>query len=608
MVKKSQIYAEIQGFSPKRNLAVWSCLRAWCVLLIMTSCSHDIYAQSSGKQKPSSLQRQRSTIASYRLRSVILDLAKPFDSLYLPQYRFLSFLGESRPALENVRIVRSPQIAWQDDEDITEYDIADDLTLLGSLKMFQAPTHALHYEIDHAQQGRVNARLTARTLPLIQPSIHLESGGGITESGMMVLADRTALLGPQTPLSLSALLLNRSEYTLGWQGELHAQLFFSPTSPLFASGNIMAHRLTSGWEIGIGTERDASTHSSQFMADAHVRREQGAQFILTNTGMTSQPFVRSTIAEIGYVRGSYRSNEFFLTGSVRWNSTDLLPTSFYSILDNTKHVMLGIQSISPAFDIVSESLEKVTRYTVEQPRLMTSLGTWIGHISNSRSSVSNGIQDMLYVGASLGVLTYSYTGGIRSSLHLETSVGSGFRFPVTAQFTAWVADVRAHIIGDGGWRYGLRYRHTLTGQWTRFRQLMIDHTAGLRGYSANALAGDNRLLFNTDLETPRLVGTAQLGLSCALFADAGYGVRTETALAETRKTANDAFDVVYGVGLRLRFPSLIGTQSVLRVDIPYNNREGRFSQVVLSLQEAIPLLTRLLPALPRIVGSDIERE
>lgn len=598
MVNKPPIYVEFHVFWAKiRCFVCLSFFQTLCIIVLLT-------------QTYILLHTQTEPFIRLRLRSVHHLIDPPFDSLYLPQYRIFSFLGQTYfPSSGGLRHLIPNISGLRNNEDITVADIEDELSLLTSMNLLHSTAlSSPRLAVQYNSTNRSTGTLLTRSLPLLRPMGIVESGGGITQSGFSAEAERVSWFGTELPVSFRSGIYYRTEHAIGWQGDIDAQWFLGGQTAWFAQTSFMAHRFRTISTIGIGTSLTAIPRTSRIgTMDLRYTFDNGVQFIRTNDDITPYDYARRTFSANGSVRGSYRGSEFFLTGSVYRNTTDHLPAEYFSIADNTQSVMIGVQSISPQYESAHESTNTGTEYMLTPHPLILSMSGWFGHISNSRTDTQNQVDNMLYVGSMMSCLYR------KESLYGEwfaygmMALGSGFRFPVTAQYTAWTADMRL-LFTTHQWRTTLRYTHMITGQWARFRQMILDNEAGLRGFSANGFAGDDRLLFSADIETPRVAGTSVVGLSLAVFADAGAVSRSTGRPLSLRFTGTEHLSGVVGMGLRLRYPSLLGGESVIRIDIPYHTRDRQFTQIVLSLSEAIPFLTRLRYTVPNIIGSGIDVE
>ena len=156
--------------------------------------------------------------------------------------------------------------------------------------------------------------------------------------------------------------------------------------------------------------------------------------------------------------------------------------------------------------------------------------------------------------------------------------GSGIR-PGRARYTAVESHVLTHYRITPRLTLAAQLRQHTVWNWDAFHQLILDNDAGLRGYRANMLTGDNRIVTNTELRWMTDWRLWILGFSGVLFHDAGTVWDQGDDLRSVRVHHS------IGTGIRIHNLKASGEDTTFRFDVAYNVDERRFSGLLFSVRQ-----------------------
>ncbi len=147
-----------------------------------------------------------------------------------------------------------------------------------------------------------------------------------------------------------------------------------------------------------------------------------------------------------------------------------------------------------------------------------------------------------------------------------------------------------------------RIRQQTVWNWNARRQLILDFGTGLRGYRANAYAGDNRIIANTELRFFPDIKLWIFRLSGVAFWDAGTVWEQNIDLGKTQWK--------HSAGLGIRFFNMKGTgsESVFRLDFAFNFDKGKFGEIIFTTGQLFSIYENCDFELPQILGTEFDYE
>ena len=147
-----------------------------------------------------------------------------------------------------------------------------------------------------------------------------------------------------------------------------------------------------------------------------------------------------------------------------------------------------------------------------------------------------------------------------------------------------------------------RFCQQTVWNWNAYRQLVLDNDAGLRGYTANRLSGDNRIVGNIELRTFPNINLWILRFGPTLFFDVGTVWNKGIDIDKTRWHSS------IGAGLRIFNMKSEGKSGVIRIDVAYNFDERKFAEIILTSDQLFSVFKQHIFNLPEVFGMEFDYE
>lgn len=416
----------------------------------------------------------------------------------------------------------------------------------------------------------------------LRPAILFGLGGGIANVGAKV--DEINLAGTATFAQVSALY--RSENDIGWEGLAavgQRRLFRSEFGIL---GSLLANRFRT--DAAISFYKPYRTMATPWAMSVFGVNSFGRDFLYRGDSAFTLPFTqRSVESWVSVARGS-GSDRLFFTVLGEVNATDRSIASSRQAFDNTARVLVAFSSISQRFTRTA-FLDGFETEDVQT-------GGWGSAILGRIFAQDDSSSSMWYIGAQ-GERSIQLT----PDIYLFGRIGGGSGImPGRAAYTS------VESYGLGHWRFSpalllaARFRQQTVWNWNAYHQLVLDNDAGLRGYQANALTGDNRLVTNVELRWMPGWKLWILGFSGVVFHDAGAVWDQGTELTKVRMHHS------VGTGIRIHNLKASGEDTTFRFDFAYNADEGRFGGIIFSVRQLFSAFGSHSFRPPTPFGADID--
>ena len=395
----------------------------------------------------------------------------------------------------------------------------------------------------------------------LRPAVLFGLGGGIANVGAKV--DEVNLAGTATYVLGSGLY--RTENDIGAEGMFavgQRRLF---RSELGTYGSVLTNRFRTDQVLQV--YKPFRTMATPWAMAITGVRSFGRDFLYSGEGLTLLPFQQQTIRGwASYAKGVNEARQF-ATIHVDHNATERTVAASREAFDNTTRMLVSFSSIAQQFQRTS----MLDGFETEDVQI----GGW-GSAIIGRILIPDSLGgSMWYIGAEGEQSAY-----LAPELYVfgRLGGGSGIR-PGRARYTA----VESHLLTH----YRITPRLTLAAQlrqhtvwnWDAFHQLILDNDAGLRGYRANMLTGDNRIVTNAELRWMTDWRLWILGFSGVLFHDAGTVWNQGDDLRSVRVHHS------IGTGIRIHNLKASGEDTTFRFDVAYNVDERRFSGLLFSVRQ-----------------------
>lgn len=395
----------------------------------------------------------------------------------------------------------------------------------------------------------------------LRPAILVGLGGGIANIGAKV--DEVNLAGTATYLLGSGLY--RTENDIGAEG-----MFALGQRRLFRSefgiyGSILANRFRT--DQALQFYKPFRTMATPWAMAITGVRSFGRDFLYSGDMPTLLPFQQQTLRGwVSYAKGVNASRQF-ATLHVDHNRTQRTVPQSREAFDNTTRMLVSFSSIAQQFRRTS----MLDGFETEDVQI----GGWGSAIVGRVMMPDSLGGSMWYIGAEGEQSAY-----VSPDLYVFGRIGggSGIR-PGRARYTAVESHLLTHYRITPTLTLAAQLRQETVWNWDAFHQLVLDNDAGLRGYRANRLTGDNRIVTNTELRWMTDWRLWILGFSGVVFHDAGTVWNQGDNLASVRLHHS------IGGGIRIHNLKASGEDTTFRFDVAYNVDERRFSGLLFSMRQ-----------------------
>lgn len=473
-------------------------------------------------------------------------------------------------------------------EDEFRFEEGDDLdttALLETERILRRMGLFANVRVTYKQVGRDSADIEVITQDRwsLRPALLFGTGGGVTSLGGKL--EEVNLFGTATQAMVYGLY--RTENDIGWEGmaQITQRRLFRSEVNLVAALKANRFRtdqtlqfskpyrtMNTPWAFGLG---GWNAFGSDFFYD----------------GSNSQPALlpfhnREYVGWISQASGE--RDWLFTSASVRISDVDRGVSTSRQAFDNTGHFLVAFSSIAQSFRR-SQFLNGYETEDVQE-------GAWGSAIIGRIFSLGNGGQTMWYLGAQAEQSRY-----VTSDLYLFGHVSAGTGFGTNKALYTYL-----EISGLGHWRVSDnvvvagRVRSQTAWNWSAFRQLVLDYESGLRGYQANGLSGDNRIVTNTELRWFPGWTAWIFGFSGVAFYDAGTVWNQGVGLQAVR------FHNAVGLGFRLHNLKASGEDAVFRFDFAYNMDTRSFSGLIFTVSQMFSAFGSHQYRPPDELGADLD--
>ena len=417
----------------------------------------------------------------------------------------------------------------------------------------------------------------------LRPAALLGTGGGITNIGAKL--EEINLFGNGTQAMVYGLY--RTENNIGWEGmaQLTQRRLFG--SEINVLGALRANSVRTDQMLQV--TQPYRTMSTPWAFSVGVWNAFGSDFDYRSDAAqrTLLPFHDREV--VGWLsQASGERDRLFTSVSVRLSDVQRVVPSSRQAFDNTGHVLVAFSSITQSYHR-SQFLDGYETEDVPE-------GAWGSAIIGRVFSLGNGGQTLWYLGGQAEQSRY-----VAPSLYLHGRIQAGTGFgDRRARYTYLEINGLGHLKFSEHFVATARIRSQTAWNWTAFRQLVLDFENGLRGYVANGISGENRIITNSELRWFPGWRTWILGWSAVAFYDNGTVWGQGDALSSTR------FHHAIGLGLRIHNLKAAGDDAVFRFDLAYNMDTGKIAGLIFNVNQAFSAFSSHKYRAPDVLGRDID--
>jgi outer membrane protein assembly factor BamA len=447
-------------------------------------------------------------------------------------------------------------------------------------------------ELDSVAEGTYDAYIVTKDRWSLYPKPLLGSGGGDWRAGVGI--DEFNLFGTGT--SVIGDLLYRNENNIGWQGELtvHQARLFRSEIGVTAYMKYNKYRT----EQFLSFEKQYRTLETPSSYGISATNNYGDVFRYIGDSQYETMNTTERRLTAFYSHGWKRQNRYFATALLQLEDIDRPAPTDMRAFDNCGRFLVQFSStfhqyakIRNVYNYLEDDIESggYGRVIIGQTFPMK---------PNSDITKQKG-ESIYYVG---GEGEQSYYNG-KFYVFVGIRGASGFQNGF-AKFTYQGSDVKSFYQFSPLFTLGYNMRQQTVWNWHlgrhRDRQLILDAETGLRGYEANGLKGDNRIISSLEARFFPKLTLWVLDVSGVAFWDAGTVWQEGVDLVKT-KWHHSA-----GLGLRLHFSKSANPSHTSRIDVAYNFDEGRVGSVMFTSKQYIDLYAKHDWRKPKLFGLEYD--
>lgn len=518
-----------------------------------------------------------SSASDIRVGNIYIERQDVFESND-PDWFFLSPLMNSLHTRTYEYIIRD-ELLFKENE-MTDYDyLMETERNIRSIGLFTS----VILEVDSIGFNSYDVYITTKDRWSTYPALLFGTGGGEINYGGRLEEHNFAGTGTY----IGAEALYRSVNDIGWQGNItlsQRRLFRSEIGGIFS---LTANQYRTDQYAYLA--KPFRTLDTKYSYGVAFSNSFGSNFIFnTDEDPILDPFhIQKGVFH--FSRSWMRHDRIFAGVGVELDKTDRGLLGVRQAYDNSGKILLQFSSVSQDYYSVS----KINYYNIEDMPVGGYGSATLGKVI----SLGDDGENLFYVGAQGEISHY------KNNLYLFGKMTGATSFKRSAARytyqdfigTAFYKISDAVILTSRVWQQA-------TWNWFAFRQLILDNERGLRGYKANDLVGDNRLISNTELRWFPDVPVWIFNFSGAIFYDIGAVWKRETAIFDSK------FHSSVGAGIRFHFTKSASPSHTFRVDFAYNMDEKKFGGIIFSTRQLFSAFGTHDFQLPSIFGREIDLE
>lgn len=439
---------------------------------------------------------------------------------------------------------------------------------------------------DTVVNGQADIQITTQDRSSFNPAVIFNTGGGIATYGGQL--EEYNVLGTGSTLAVKGIYRTENEIGLEGTFEGHWRRVFR--SLVDVGGTILANRVRTRQEVTVA--QPYRWFSTPYAYSVQLLNEFGSDFKYSNDGQPPALLPFHSRELYGWISQSYGlRDQLYSNLSIRLSDVSrALPTSKQAF-DNTGHVLIGFSSIRQEYS----RAQFLNGYETED----VMHGAW-GSVAMGRVfSMGQGGVSMWYLGAE-----GEESANVTKDLYLfgRIAAGSGFQTGARAVNTYLEIHGLSYLRLSEGVVLTSQVKTQSIWNWTGYRQLVLDLQSGLRGYEANWLVGERRVVANTEFRWFPKINIWIYGLSAVVFHDIG------TAFNQSSNYLNARYYNSVGAGLRIHNLKQSGKDALYRFDFAYNCTTQKLAGVIFSVSQHFSAFSQHRFRPPDVYGRDMDRQ
>lgn len=444
-------------------------------------------------------------------------------------------------------------------------------------------------EVDTVGSNFVDIIINTKDKFSTQPAVLFGAEGGAESYGAML--NETNLLGHNWQLDLEYLKLTEND--IGNQGRflLKKQRFLNYNFDVFTQ--VSANRFKTNQEFQLS--KPFRNYYDKHSWNINVINKFGEDFIYDRKSafgtQNNYDLLNTKHIELNssYHRGWATNDRVFAGVNFNYNDINRGDSTLRRAFDNTGSVLLHFSSVSQEFI----KTNKLNDYKDED----LIIGGYGSAILGRTFKTDETGDEVWYLGGR-GERSFLFD---KIYVYLGIEGGSGFVYS-RAKYTYQEFNGIFNYFLNNNSNLIFRIKQQTAWSWEKSRQLILDPMSGLRGYSINQFAGDNRVVSNLEYRLFPNIGFWIFKLSGVAFWDNGAVWDVNTGYKNTR------FYNSAGLGVRFHNNISIGEGSVLRVDFAWNFDENRFGGIIFTSEQLFSAFQNHIFRLPEIFGREFNEQ
>lgn len=514
--------------------------------------------------------------AQLTVRKVYLTRKEVFDSTHKDWF-FAAGLANSLHTITKKYVIDDELLVYPDEE-LYPDDVEETERNLRRTGLFSN----VKVTVDTVDDRTADVYITTQDIWSTHVSPIYTLGGGNSSLGGFFREINLAGTGSSVQMQAQY----RTENSIGWDGTLllnYRRLFRSEYSLNFG---LSSHKFKTNQSLILGKPfRTLSTETSYGIG---FFNSFGSDFVYQSQNTNRVQF-HSRKSDAWFSVGLQRKDRVFFSTYFSLEDVQRLNPGLRQPYDNSGKILFGFSSLQQRFS----KTNKLNGYETED----VAYGGWGTAIIGKTFPIGSKGEGTYYVGGQIQQSTGIGNGYVFGQLTGSSSFVTG-----NPRYTYQEFNGVAHYRFSEHAVVATRVRQQTVWNWGAFRQLVLDNDAGLRGYSANALEGANRIIGNTEFRFYPEWDFWILRLSGVLFHDIG------TVWNQNSKVSQGQFYNTIGAGIRIHNLKASGNEAVIRIDLAYNTFEQKFGGIIISSGQLFSIFGNHSFRLPEIFGLSIDSE
>lgn len=511
------------------------------------------------------------------IANIFIDRKEVFDKSDKDWF-FAADLANSIHTLTKQYIIED-ELLFKEDDELNKDLLYETVRNLRATNLFTK----VSVTVDSISPYYYDVYLTTQDKWSTYPVFIFGTGGSTTNLGGGF--EEFNLFGTGGHLRLDA--FNRTENNIGLQGSVLMSQRRIFQSEYFLNLNIEANKYRTNQLLSFSKPfRAISTKLSYGILG---KNNFGRDFLFSeNNGYILMPFKEQEV-QMWFSRSWLKNDRVFATAYLDLNRVDRGNSKFQRAFDNSGNLLFAFSSVAENYF----QTDKLNTYEKED----VPIGGWGTAIIGKVFPIEHNGENLYYV-AGQGEKSYLVD---NFYFFAQITGASGFSM-ARGRYTYEEVMAKAFYRFNKNLLIATRFRQQTVWNWDKLRQLILDNDAGLRGYAANTLVGDNRIIFNSEFRILPDYDFWIFKLGGVLFWDIGSVWNQTIDLSKTRWHNSSGF------GIRFFNMKEKGENNIFRLDFAFNFDKRKFGEIIFTTNQLFSVFQKHQFHLPQLYGTEFDYE